>query len=150
MGIFQKKPPKLASYFDVPLGSLLADPVWSDPIRQAGFLPGSCDLVLRVTYVLVASRGTTFDNGMPFLSASPAVLLVQDSNLGLAVPDERRVLVLKRPATSGRLMLTNHGAVQIVFGRDGAQDGWTFTSMKKATEEGSAFGNTLLRFVASG
>ncbi len=41
-------------------------------------------------------------------------------------------------------------AIQIVFGRDGAQDGWTFTSMKKATEEGSAFGNTPLRFVASG
>lgn len=150
MGIFQKKPPKLGSYHDIPLETMLADPVWADPIREAGFEPGRCDLVLRVADVLVAAQGASFAAGRPFLFAAPAVLLAQDSDLGLAVPDERRVLVLRRPATRGRLMLTTHGAVQIVFGSDGSRDGWTFTHMKKATEEGSAFGNTLLRFVASG
>lgn len=148
--IFQKKPPKLRSYHDVSLETMLADPLWADPIREARFEPGLCDLVLRVATVLVADPGVSFANGQRFLAAAPAVLLAQDSDLGLAVPDERQVLVLRRPATRGRLMLTTRGAIQIVFGSDGSQDGWTFTHMKKATEEGSAFGSTLLRFVASG
>ncbi len=150
MAFFSKKPPKLPSYQGVDLGVLLADPVWADPLARAGVVPASCDLVRRVEKVTVASPYRTFTGGEQYLIAGPAIVFVQGQTLAIAVPEEREVLVLTRPASEGRLMLTRFGAIQIVFGADGAVDGWTFLDRKVKTPEGRDFGDALNRYVVSG
>jgi hypothetical protein len=150
MGLFSKKPPVLPSYQGVGLDQLLADPVWAGPIRQAGFDVARCDFVEKVDSVLVAARGQYFKGGRSFLSARPAIVLAQGPTLGLAVPDERSVLVITRQASQGRLMLTRFDAIQVVFGHDASVDGWTFDDLKITDPEGKAFGDALNRFVVSG
>jgi len=150
MPFFSKKPPKLPSYQGVDLGDLLADPAWADPLARAGIVPASCDLVRRVESAMVADRRRSFTEGLPFLSAGPAIVFVQGQTLAIAVPEEREVLVLTKPLSEGRLMLTRFGAIQVVFGADGSVDGWTFAGLKKETPEGREFGNALNRYVVSG
>lgn len=150
MPLFSKKPPKLPSYQGVDLNGLLADPAWAAPLARAGVAPASCELVRRVEDVMVAARYQSFSNGMPMLMAGPAILFVQGQTLALAVPEEREVLVLTKPLSEGRLMLTRFGAVQVVFGADGTVDGWTFPHLKVETPEGKEFGNALNQYVVSG
>ena len=150
MPLFSKKPPKLPSYQGVDLSGLLADPAWADPLARAGIVPASCDLVRRVESVMVADRRRSFRDGMPFLTGGPAIVFVQGQTLALAVPEDREILVFTKPLSEGRLMLTRFGAVQVVFGADGAVDGWTFSRLKVETPEGKEFGNALNRYVVSG
>jgi hypothetical protein len=150
MAFFSRRPAKLPSYAGAPLDQLLADPAWTEPLAQAGIVPSACDLVRRVDDALVAAPLQTFGDGMPFLSAGPAIVMVQGQRLAIAVPDERAVLVLTQPRSRGRLMLTRFSAVQIVFGADGSVDGWTFPDMKVTTPEGKEFGDALHRYVESG
>lgn len=150
MAFFRKKPPQLPNYAASTLDALLADPVWVNPIREAGFSVLECDLIRRVDEVLIADPRERFSNGMPFAGGEPGILMISAGTLGIAFPDRTRIVVLSRHASKGRLMLTRHDAVQIVFGRDGADDGWTFTNLKKGSPDGEEFGKSLLKFVVSG
>lgn len=150
MGIFSKKAPKLPSYAGATLDQLLADPVWANPIASAGFTPAQGDFAQVVNSVMVADRGRNFGDGMPFLTASPAVVMIESGRAGIAVPDEREVLVIVRNVGDGRLMLTRFEAIQVAWGQDASRDGWTFDSYKKTDPAGLALGNALNRWIASG
>jgi hypothetical protein len=150
MPLFSRQPGKLPSFAGSSLDSLLVSPAWAGPLADAGLVPASCDLVQRVDAAMVASPYQRFSGGMPFLTGGPAILMIQGQRLAIAIPDEREVLVLTQPADKGRLMLTRFRAVQIVFGRDGSVDGWTFPDLKVDTPEGKAFGDALHRYVISG
>lgn len=150
MGLFSNKGTKLPSYAGATLDQLLANQVWANPIGSAGFAPAKAEFAQVVGSVLVADRGRNFAGGVPFLTAGPAIVIVQSGRAGIAVPDGREVVVIARNAGDGRLMLTQFDAIQVVWGRDASWDGWTFVDHKKSDPAGRALGEALNRWIVSG
>lgn len=111
MGLFGKKSPPLPNYLPMSLETLLEDPVWSGPIRDAGFEPARSELTMKAGDVMVTGAAAA-RNGRPAITAYPAVVLVQGAMIGLAFPQEHEVVVLKRSLSEALLMLTQRGAVQ--------------------------------------
>jgi Flp pilus assembly protein TadD len=123
--------------------TLLDDLTWSRPLIAAGFEPSGADLLLAVGGVMAASRRITFSDGMPFLLAPTGLLIVQDRRIGLAVQDNTKIHVIQHSLDDARLMVSTFNALQVVWGRDAAVDGWTFIDLKVDTPEGQGLGDIL-------
>src|SRR5690348_6034017 len=141
MALFGKKPPRLASYVDVSLEGLRADPLWANAIAAAGLDIHRCELVIRAGSALV---GTGF-GGVP-RSVNPAVLLGDGDVLAIAFPGEREVEVVKRPKIRAELQTQRSGTFQLVYGNVSQMDVWMFNELRSGTPNGEAFGQRVLAF----
>ena len=99
MGLFKSKRPMLPSFEGESLAALLANPEWAYAIGQAGFDPNKCEVVLRVSEVLVGSGGVPE-------SGRPAILMGQGDRIALAFPAEREVKVSSRDKHRAEIQTT--------------------------------------------
>ena len=145
MGLFSRRHPPLPSYAGVPLAARLADPVWSAPIASAGFDTATAELVMVVGAVSVSSPRLEAADGMPFVMADTGILIVAQGRVGIAVPDEARIVVVSYDNYGAELNVGNSGILKLVWA--GQTEGIIFDDTNADTPQGRAFAETLLRFV---
>jgi len=134
----------LPSFEGESLAALLANPEWAYAIGQAGFDPNKCEVVLRVSEVLVGSGGVPE-------SGRPAILMGQGDRIALAFPAEREVKVSSRDKHRAEIQTTRSGSFQIVFGNVENLNVFGFWGSKdqlsRGTIEGQAFGSYMTMFL---
>ncbi len=132
-------------FVGVPLDARLADPEWTGPIAAAGFDPTTADLVREVGEVMLSARSLLASDGMPFLSAATGILIVQRGRVGIAVPDNGRIVVASYDNYQAELNVGNTGMLKLMW--EGRDHGIVFCDTNADTPEGREFGNALLRSI---